>query len=227
MAGIATLLADDGVAVIENPYVRDLIDHVEFDTIYHEHLCYYSCTAIDRLAQRHGLVLNHVENFPCSTAARCAGTSSRRTTRSRGREAFLESEEASGLTTLAYYQDFGGAGASTCAPTLLGMIELAARATARRVAAYGAAAKGATLLNTVGLDTDLVDFVVDRNVHKQGLLMPGMHQPILDPAALVEQQPDYVLLLAWNFDDEIMAQQDEYVAARRPVHRARSRARRS
>ncbi len=84
--------------------------------------------------------------------------------------------------------------------------------TARPIAAYGAAAKGATLVNTVGLDTDLVDFVVDRNVHKQGLLMPGTHQPILDPAALVERRPDYVLLLAWNFKDEIMAQQQEYIA---------------
>ncbi|MDZ7734315.1 MAG: methyltransferase C-terminal domain-containing protein [Acidimicrobiia bacterium] len=81
----------------------------------------------------------------------------------------------------------------------------------KRVAGYGAAAKGATLLNHVGIDRDLLEFVVDRNTHKQGLFMPGTHQPIHDPAALLTEQPDYVLLLAWNFKDEIIAQQQEYL----------------
>ncbi len=210
MAGVATLLADDGVVVIENPYVRDLIDHVEFDTIYHEHLCYHSCTAIDRLAQRHGLTLNHVENFPRLHGGTLRWHLSRRTERSAAATAFLESEEASGLTSLAYYQGF--AKRVQHVRTALHDLLEGLRRDGKTIAAYGAAAKGSTLVNTVGLDTDLVDFVVDRNVHKQGLLMPGTHQPILDVSALVERRPDYVLLLAWNFKDEIMAQQQEYIA---------------
>jgi len=210
MAGIATLLADGGVAVIENPYVRDLIDHVEFDTIYHEHLCYHSCTAIDRLAARHGLCLNHVENFPRLHGGTLRWHLSKATHRSAAAQAFLESEEASGLTSLAYYQGFAKR-VEHVRTTLHALLE-GLRRDGKTIAAYGAAAKGATLVNTVGLDTDLVEFVVDRNVHKQGLLMPGTHQPILDPSELRARRPDYVLLLAWNFKDEIIAQQQEYVA---------------
>ncbi len=84
------------------------------------------------------------------------------------------------------------------------------RAEGSRIAAYGAAAKGSTLLNYAGIGTDLIDFVVDRNVHKQGRLMPGVHIPIRPTEALLEERPDYVLLLAWNFADEILAQQEEY-----------------
>jgi hypothetical protein len=84
------------------------------------------------------------------------------------------------------------------------------RAGGARIAAYGAAAKGGTLLNAVGIGADLVDYVVDRNVHKQGLCMPGVHLPIRAPEVLVEDRPDYLLLLAWNFKDEILRQQDAY-----------------
>jgi hypothetical protein len=121
----------------------------------------------------------------------------------------MESEEA-----LAHrrrlLQDFGGR-VERVRSDLRTLVE-SLRDRGRTVAAYGAAAKGATLLNTTGLGTDLVEFVVDRNTHKQGLLMPGTHQPILDPSALVERRPDYVLLLAWNFKDEILAQQERYAA---------------
>lgn len=210
MAGIAMLLADDGMVSIENPYVRDLVDHVEFDTIYHEHLLYHSCTSIERLANRHGLFLNHVENFPRLHGGTLRWILGRTDTRSAAATAFLESEQASGLTTIDYYRDF----ATKVEGVRRGLRELieGLRAQGKTVAAYGAAAKGATLVNTAGLTTDLVSFVVDRNVHKQGLLMPGTHQPILDTSALVEKRPDYVLLLAWNFKDEIIAQQQEYLA---------------
>jgi hypothetical protein len=80
-----------------------------------------------------------------------------------------------------------------------------------RIAAYGAAAKGSTLINSIGIGTDLIDFVVDRNVHKQGLLMPGVHIPIRSPEALLDERPDFVLLLAWNFHEEIARQQAEYL----------------
>jgi hypothetical protein len=115
---------------------------------------------------------------------------------------------ASGLTEVGYYEDFGRRVDGVRAG-LRALIE-GLRADGKTIAAYGAAAKGATLVNTCGLGTDLVEYVVDRNVHKQGLLMPGTHQPILDPSALVERRPDYVLLLAWNFRDEILAQQQAY-----------------
>jgi SAM-dependent methyltransferase len=210
MAGIAMLLADDGVVSIENPYVRDLVDHGEFDTIYHEHLLYHSCTSIQNLANRHGLFLNHVENFPRLHGGTLRWILSRADKQSAAATAFLESEQASGLTTIEYYRDF----AAKVDGIRTGLRELieGLRAQGKTVAAYGAAAKGATLVNTVGLTTDLVEFVVDRNVHKKGLLLPGTHQPIPDTSALVESKPDYVLLLAWNFKDEIIAQQQEYLA---------------
>jgi len=86
------------------------------------------------------------------------------------------------------------------------------KADGKSIAAYGAAAKGSTLVNYAGIGPELVDFVVDRNVHKQGLHMPGTHLPITDPEALLEQRPDYVLLLAWNYKDEVMAQQSDYLS---------------
>ena len=210
MAGVALLLADGGVVSIENPYVRDLVDHVEFDTIYHEHLLYHSCTSIERLARRHGLVLNHVENFPRLHGGTLRWLLGRTEKRSAAATAFLESEQASGLTSLAYYEGFA-ARVERVRRDLRALIERL-RGEGATVAAYGAAAKGATLLNTVGLTTDLVEFVVDRNTHKQGRLMPGTHQPVEHPSALVDRRPDYVLVLAWNFLDEIMAQQQEYSA---------------
>jgi SAM-dependent methyltransferase len=210
MAGIAMLLADDGVVSIENPYVRDLVDHGEFDTIYHEHLLYHSCTSIQALANRHGLHLNHVECFPRLHGGTLRWILGRRDTASAAATAFLESEQASGLTSIGYYRDFAAMvdGIRTDLRELLEGL----RAGGKTVAAYGAAAKGATLVNTCGLGTDLVEFVVDRNVHKQGRLMPGTHQPILGVEALLERRPDYVLLLAWNFKDEIAAQQADYLA---------------
>jgi SAM-dependent methyltransferase len=210
MAGIALLLADDGVVSIENPYVRDLVDHGEFDTIYHEHLLYHSCTSIQALANRHGLFLNHVECFPKLHGGTLRWILSRRDTQSAAATAFLESEQASGLTSIGYYRDFAEK-VDGIRAALRELLE-GLRADGKTVAAYGAAAKGATLVNTCGLGTDLVEFVVDRNVHKHGRLMPGTHQPILGVEALLERRPDYVLLLAWNFKDEIAAQQADYLA---------------
>jgi hypothetical protein len=114
------------------------------------------------------------------------------------------------MRSFAYYREFAGR-----VDTIRGDLrELLAglKRDGARIAAYGAAAKGSTLVNSVGIGTDLIDFVVDRNVHKQGLLMPGVHIPIRSPDALLEERPDYVLLLAWNFQDEIARQQSEYLA---------------
>ena len=209
--GIAILLADDGVATIENPYVKDLIDHSEFDTIYHEHFCYFSCTAVDRLMRRHGLSLDRVEHFPTLQGGTLRWWVSHSDAIEESARRFLEAEQTEGLTDFGYYEAFG----ERVEGIRTGLLELlrGLKQEGKTIAAYGAAAKGSTLVNYVGIGPDLVDYVVDRNVHKQGLHMPGTHLPIRDPAALLEERPDYVLLLAWNYKDEIMAQQAEYLAA--------------
>ena len=208
VAGISHLLADDGLVTVENPWVGDLVEQGEFDTIYHEHFFYYSCTAVDRLVRRHGLFLNDVDYFPDlhgGTLRWYLGRQEQVSDRVRRR---LDEEESDGLTSFAYYAGFADRVESTRAELLGLLTEL--KADGARIAAYGAAAKGSTLVNYVGIGTELVDYVVDRNVHKHGLLMPGTHLPIRPVEALLEDQPDYVLILAWNFKDEIVAQQAEY-----------------
>ncbi|NOX28951.1 MAG: class I SAM-dependent methyltransferase [Actinobacteria bacterium] len=209
-AGMKTLLADDGVIHIENPYVRDLIEHCEFDTIYHEHFYYHSCTSIDRQMRKHGLFLNHVEYFPTLHGGTLRWHCGHNDEPSETVREYLAAERAAGMDTFAYYEAFADrvAGVKRDLHELLTDL----RAQGKTIAAYGAAAKGATLINFVGIGTDLVDFVVDRNTHKHGLHMPGTHQVVKDVSALVDEMPDYVLLLAWNFKDEIMAQQAEYLS---------------
>jgi SAM-dependent methyltransferase len=211
VAGMQRLLAPGGLITIENPYVRDLIDHCEFDTIYHEHLFYHSCTGIAGLMERHGLHLNHVEYFAELHGGTLRYHVSHEAGRSPELERYLAAEHADGLDTPAYYEGFAQR-VEQLKTDLLSLLR-GLRAEGRTIAAYGAAAKGSTMMNYVGLDADLVSFVVDRNVHKQGLHMPGTHQPILPVEALASRRPDYTLILAWNFKDEIMRQQAAYADA--------------
>jgi SAM-dependent methyltransferase len=205
--GIHTLLKEDGVAVLEMPYVRDLIEAGEFDTIYHEHLCYFSLTALDHLFRRHSLFINEIRRLPIhgGSLRLYAGQAD-----SPGASvAALRAEEARlGIDRFDYYRTFAEkvAGVKRALHALLGEL----KAAGRRIAAYGAAAKGSTLLNYMGIGTNLVEFVVDRNPHKQGRFMPGTRQPIHAPERLLEERPDYVLLLTWNFQEEILEQQREY-----------------
>jgi SAM-dependent methyltransferase len=208
VAGIATLLTDDGVAVIEHPYLRDLIDHCEFDTIYHEHLCYFSVSALVPLFARHGLFLNDVEHLPIHGGSLRLFVGKRDEVSDTVRS-YLADEDAAGMTRLEYYTDF----ADRVRGVRSGLVELLSslREEGKTIAAYGAAAKGATLLNYSDVGLQYLDYVVDRNTHKQGRHMPGVHLPIHDPVRLLEDQPDYVLLLPWNFRDEILAQQQTYI----------------
>jgi len=205
--GIGLLLKDDGVAVIECPYLRELIEHCEFDTMYHEHVFYYSVTALANLFKQHGLVLFRVKPIAIHGG-------SLRLYVGQGNEVeesvlrLLEEEKSLGMDRLGYYQDFA-CRVKRISDTLVRLLrEL--KAQGKRIAAYGAAAKGSTLINYAGIGTDLIDFVVDRNPHKHGRYMPGQHIPIAPVSRIYEEMPDYLLLLAWNFKDEIMQQQEEY-----------------
>jgi SAM-dependent methyltransferase len=208
--GIAHLLADEGLATIENAYVRDLVERCEFDTIYHEHFSYFSCTAVDRLMRRHGLHLRHVEHLPIHGGSLRFHVTNEAGPRERVDEMLCAEAEA-GVDAPAFYAAFAERVERLREKLVTLLREL--RGGGARIAAYGAAAKGATLLNYAGIGTDLVDFVVDRNVHKHGLLMPGVGIPIAAPERLLAERPDYVLLLAWNFRDEVLEQQRDYRAA--------------
>ena len=205
--GIAILLKDDGVAVIECPHVYELIRHCEFDTIYHQHHCYFSVTALRPLFGRHGLTLNDVRRLDIHGGSLRLYVSHRPGESDAVREV-LAQEAAEKLDTPEGYRSFGRR-VGDLREKLLGLLTRLKSEDAT-IAAYGAAAKGATMINFVGIGTDLVDFVADRNTHKHGRYMPGHHIPICPTERLLELQPDYTLLLAWNFQDEILEQQAEY-----------------
>ncbi len=207
VAGFAALVKADGLIVVEAPYVRDLVDHLEFDTVYHEHLCYFSLTALDLLFSRHGLTILDVERLAIHGGS-LRIFASKKGSRTTHVSSLLAEEAELGLPRAAYYQGFSDRVRELGASLIKILREL--KADGKRVAAYGASAKGSTLLNTFGIGRDLIDFVVDRSPHKQGRFMPGVHLPILAPEVLLERQPDYTLLLTWNFADEILAQQAAY-----------------
>lgn len=208
--GVREILADDGVAAFEFPYVGDMIDHTEFDTIYHEHLCYFSLTALVHLFARHGLKAVDVERLPLHGGSLLLTIARAEASRAPtpAVTALLEQESALGMDKLAFYRGFAERvlGLKERLRELLGRI----KKDGHRIAAYGAAAKGSTLLNTFEIGAETIDFVVDRNTHKQGLHMPGGRIPISRAERLCEAMPAYTLLLTWNFADEILRQQDEY-----------------
>ncbi len=212
VAAFATLLKPDGVIVVEVPYVKDLIDRCEFDTIYHEHLCYFSLTALNHLFQRHELAIADVEHHELHGGTlRLYARQANNTAKPRSFvSTMLDEESHSGLGQLDFYRDFG----ARVEDLRRELVDLLRRLKdeRKRIAAYGASAKGSTLLNYSQLGADVLDFVVDRSTVKQGYYMPGTHLPIYAREKLLADMPDYVLLLTWNFASEILAQQSEYRA---------------
>ncbi len=205
--GIRILLKPDGIAAIEAPYIRDLVDHCEFDTIYHEHLCYFSLTAVDHLMRRHGLYLNDAKRLPTHGGS-MRYYIGKREEPSEALKIMMEEEREIGIDKRDYYEDFANR-VQTIRAELSKLVTRLKRE-GKRIVAYGAAAKGTIMLNSVGLDSSVIDYVVDRNVHKHGWFMPGVHIEILPVERLLEDQPDYVVLLPWNFKEEILEQQSEF-----------------
>jgi SAM-dependent methyltransferase len=208
--GIATVLAPQGTATLEFPHLLRLVERSEYDTIYHEHFSYFSLLVVERVFERAGLTLVDVEELPTHGGslrvyvrhAQLAGPPSESVERVR------TAEQEAGLGGLEAYAGFDARVRAAKRDLLELLVEL--KREGRSVVAYGAAAKGATLLNYCGIRGDFVDYVVDRSPHKQGLFMPGVRLPIHAPERVAETRPDYLLLLAWNLKDEI-AQQMEYV----------------
>lgn len=211
LRGIEILLADDGTLVVETPYVRNLVDGLEFDTIYHEHVYYYSLTSLAALWSASGLRIVDVERLPVHGGSLRVFGRKASSGGAQGPEvgALLADEVSAGIVGHAYYRSF----AARVDALGVGLREMLVglRKDGRRIAAYGAAAKGTVLLNAFGIGADLIDFVVDRNPMKQGLYMPGQHLPIRPVEDLLTEVPDVVLLLAWNVADEVVGQQEAYL----------------
>jgi len=209
VSGIRTLLKPAGLAVIEVPYVRDMLDGCEFDTIYHEHLCYFSLGSLDRCFARNGLAIIDVTRVPIHGGSLQLHVAHAGQGKSASRVRALRSEEEDwGARAMAPYLSFAEAveRARRELREMLSRIKLEGR----RIAGYGASAKGSTLLNYCGIGRETLDFIVDRSTAKQDRFAPGSHLPVCKPERLLQAMPDYVLLLAWNIADEILKQEQGY-----------------
>lgn len=207
VAGVAALLKTDGVGVFEVPYLVDLVEKCAFDTIYHEHGCYFSLGALSALFRRHGLNIHRVCRLPVHGG-------SLRVTVKKDAESLpsvtemLAHETQIGVGSIAYYRDFRRR-VDEIVRSLNDLLrEL--KGDGNRVAAYGAAAKATVLGNAAGLGSHLIEYVVDRNPKKQGRFLPGIGIPIVSPERLREDPPDFLLLFPWNLADEIRGQLSEF-----------------
>lgn len=205
VAGMKLVLKPHGVITMEFPHLLRLIQHSQFDTIYHEHFSYFSLHSVDRIFSSHDLTIFDVEELPthggslriyAQHADFAARPRQERVTR------LLETEASAGLTRLDTYEEFARRVQKVKCDLLEFMIT--AKREGKRIAGYGAPAKGNTLLNFCGIGKDFIDYTVDRSPAKQGHFLPGTHIPICATERIAETRPDYILVLPWNIKDEIM-----------------------
>ncbi len=206
VAGLAILLADDGRITMEFPHLLQLILHSEFDTIYHEHFSYFSLISVSAAFARHGLRIFDVEELPTHGGSirifACHDGDAAQPDTPRI-EALLDKERAAGLDRLETYLNFSEQVLRTKRSLWRFVDE--ALAAGKSIAAYGAPAKGNTLLNYCGVGADMIDYTVDRSPYKQGFALPGTRIPIYAPEHIAETRPDYLLILPWNLEDEIVS----------------------
>jgi SAM-dependent methyltransferase len=205
VGGMATLLSDDGVITMEFPHLLQLMRHNQFDTIYHEHFSYFSFLTVSAVFAHHGVRLFDVEEIPTHGGSLriygCHAENAAHVTTERAQQ-LLAVERDAGLDRLRGYAAFPEQVRRT-KRTLVRFL-LDAKESGATIAAYGAPAKGNTLLNYAGVGTDVIDFTVDRSPHKQGFALPGTRIPIFAPERVFEAKPDYLLVLPWNLRDEII-----------------------
>jgi C-methyltransferase C-terminal domain/Putative zinc binding domain/Methyltransferase domain len=206
VAGVAILLAPEGVATFEFPHLAKLLQELQYDTIYHEHFSYFSLATIAEVLQKHGIAVTDVDELPTHGGSLRVHAMLVETADSPTEAVarVLAAEEAGGLRELATYETFA-VGVVESKRRLLGLL-CALRGDGLSIGGYGAPGKGNTLLNYCGIRTDFLDYTVDRNPYKHGLYTPGTHIPIHPTERLAETRPDYILVLAWNLIDEISSQ---------------------
>ena len=207
VAGFAVLLKPGGVATFEFPHLLNLIELNQFDTIYHEHFSYLSLTAVQHIFAVNGLTVFDVQELPThggSLRVFAQRTETGSQVISDQVHLLLQKEERAGMLTTAYYAGFQRKAEKVKDDFVAFLIE--AKRQGKSVAAYGAAAKGNTLMNFAGIRPDMISYVVDKNPSKQGKFMPGSRIPIVSEETIQEEHPDFVVILPWNLRDEIMQQ---------------------
>jgi hypothetical protein len=207
VAGLKILLKRKGVITVEFPHLMRLVAENQFDTIYHEHFSYFSLITAEKILAAHGLVLFDVDELPTHGGSlRIYGRHEEDVAKPISQKVIelRKREQEAGLTGMGYYTAFSEQVKETKRKLLEFLIQ--ARRAGKTVVGYGAPGKGNTLLNYCGIRTDFLDYTVDRNPYKQGKYTPGTHIPIYSPDRIEETRPDYVLILPWNFQEEIKQQ---------------------